>query len=97
MSTAQLKEIIDWRTTQERKGMTAYRLDKMFSVPELRQAVEKKKGAVCEFQTGSVLESRQFRMNLPYDGWVVCRHGMLKSSSSCLTLIRKLLVDSRNQ
>ena len=37
MSTAELKEIIDKRTPEERKWMTAYLLDEMFSVPELRQ------------------------------------------------------------
>lgn len=37
MSTAELKEIIDRRTPEERKWMTAYLLDEMFSVPELRQ------------------------------------------------------------
>ena len=47
MSTAQLKEIIDRRTAQECKWPTAYLLDKVFSVSELRQAAEKKKGAVC--------------------------------------------------
>ena len=41
MSTAELKEIIDQRTPEERKWMTAYLLDEMFAVPELRQtAVE---------------------------------------------------------
>jgi len=37
MSTAELKEIIDQRTPEERKWMAAYLLDEMFSVPELRQ------------------------------------------------------------
>ena len=37
MSTAELKEIIDRRTPEERKWMTAYLLDEMFSVPELQQ------------------------------------------------------------
>jgi len=37
MSTAELKKIIDQRTPEERKWMTAYLLDEMFSVPELRQ------------------------------------------------------------
>ena len=37
MSTAELKEIIDQRTPEERKWMTGYLLDEMFSVPELRQ------------------------------------------------------------
>ncbi|CAN5553922.1 hypothetical protein BH20VER1_BH20VER1_22570 [soil metagenome] len=37
MSTAELKEIIDARTLEERKWLTAYLLDQMFSVPELRQ------------------------------------------------------------
>ena len=37
MSTDELKEIIDRRTPAERKWMTAYLLDEMFSVPELRQ------------------------------------------------------------
>ena len=40
MSTAELKEIIDQRTPEERKWMTAYLLDEMFSVPELRQTAE---------------------------------------------------------
>ena len=38
MGTAELKEIIDQRTPEERKWMTAYLLDEMFSVPELRQS-----------------------------------------------------------
>jgi hypothetical protein len=40
MSTAELKEIIDTRTPEERKWMTAYLLDEMFSVPELRQTAQ---------------------------------------------------------
>jgi hypothetical protein len=40
MSTAELKEIIDRRTPEERKWMTAYLLDEMFSVPELRQTAQ---------------------------------------------------------
>jgi hypothetical protein len=40
MSTAELKEIIDQRTPEERKWMTAYLLDEMFSVPELRQTAQ---------------------------------------------------------
>ncbi len=40
MSTAELKEIIDRRTDEERRWMTAYLLDEMFSVPELRQTAE---------------------------------------------------------
>ena len=37
MSTAELKEIIDERTPEERKWMTTYLLDEMFAVPELRK------------------------------------------------------------
>ena len=37
MSTAELKQIIDQRTPEERKWMASYLLDEMFSVPELRQ------------------------------------------------------------
>jgi hypothetical protein len=40
MSTAELKEIIDQRTPEERKWMTAYLLDEMFSVPELQQTAQ---------------------------------------------------------
>jgi hypothetical protein len=40
MSTAELKEIIDKRTPEERKWMTAYLLDEMFSVPELQQTAQ---------------------------------------------------------
>jgi hypothetical protein len=40
MSTAELKEIIDRRTPEERKWMTAYLLDEMFSVPELHQTAQ---------------------------------------------------------
>ena len=40
MSTAELKQLIDARTTEERKWMTAYLLDHMFAVPELRQTAE---------------------------------------------------------
>jgi hypothetical protein len=40
MSTAELKEIIDQRTPEERKWMTAYLLDEMFLVPELRQTAQ---------------------------------------------------------
>ncbi len=40
MSTAELKNIIDRRSPEERKWMTAYLLDELFSVPELRQTVE---------------------------------------------------------
>lgn len=40
MSTAELKAIIDQRTPEERKWMTAYLLDEMFFVPELRQTAQ---------------------------------------------------------
>jgi hypothetical protein len=40
VSTAELKEIIDRRTPEERKWMTAYLLDEMFSVPELQQTAQ---------------------------------------------------------
>ena len=40
MSTAELKEIVDQRTPEERKWMTAYLLDEMFLVPELRQTAQ---------------------------------------------------------
>lgn len=40
VSTAELKQLIDQRTREERKWMTAYLLDEMFSVPELRQTAE---------------------------------------------------------
>jgi pyruvate-formate lyase len=40
MSTAELKQIIDQRTPEERKWMTAYLLDEMFSVPELHQTAQ---------------------------------------------------------
>jgi hypothetical protein len=40
MSTAELKEIIDQWTPEERKWMTAYLLDEMFAVPELRQTAQ---------------------------------------------------------
>ena len=40
MSTAELKEIIDQRTPEERKWIAAYLLDEMFSVPELRQTAQ---------------------------------------------------------
>ncbi|HYJ05151.1 MAG TPA: hypothetical protein VEX43_08455 [Chthoniobacterales bacterium] len=40
MSTAELKEIIDRRTPEEHKWMTAYLLDEMFCVPDLRQTAQ---------------------------------------------------------
>ncbi|MEY2497643.1 MAG: hypothetical protein QOD12_1199 [Verrucomicrobiota bacterium] len=40
MSTAELKEIIDQRTPEERKWMTTYLLDEMFAVPELRRTAQ---------------------------------------------------------
>ena len=40
MTTAELKEIIDQRTPEERRWMAAYLLDEMFSVPELRQTAQ---------------------------------------------------------
>lgn len=40
MSTAQLKRYLDERTPDERRWMTAYLLDEMLSVPELRQTAE---------------------------------------------------------
>ncbi len=40
MSTAELKQFIDQRTPEERQWMTSYLLDRLFSVPELRQAAE---------------------------------------------------------
>jgi hypothetical protein len=40
MSTGELKKIIDQRTPEERKWMTAYLLDEMFSAPELHQTAQ---------------------------------------------------------
>jgi hypothetical protein len=40
VSTAELKQLIDSRSVEERKWMTAYLLDQLFSVPELRQTAE---------------------------------------------------------
>ena len=40
MSTAELKQLIDARSLEERKWMTAYLLDEMFAVPELRQTAQ---------------------------------------------------------
>jgi hypothetical protein len=40
MSTAELKNMIDARTLEERRWMTAYLVDQMFSAPELRQTAE---------------------------------------------------------
>ncbi len=40
MSTAELKQIIDQRTPEEHQWMTSDLLDRMFSVPELRQTAE---------------------------------------------------------
>ena len=40
MSTAELKQMIDGRTLDERKWMTAYLLDQIFAVPELRQTAQ---------------------------------------------------------
>ena len=44
MSTAELKQIIDERTPEERQWMTSYLLDRMFAVPELRQTAEELSG-----------------------------------------------------
>jgi hypothetical protein len=43
MSTAELKEIIDQRTPEERQWMTSYLLDEMFAVPELQQTAKELK------------------------------------------------------
>ncbi len=43
MSTAELKEIIDQRTPEERQWMTSYLLDEIFAVPELQQTAEELK------------------------------------------------------
>jgi hypothetical protein len=43
MSTAELKEIIDQRTPEERQWMTSYLLDQMLAVPELQQTAEELK------------------------------------------------------
>jgi hypothetical protein len=40
MSAAEPKEIIDQRTPEERKSMTAYLLDEMFAVHTLRQTAK---------------------------------------------------------
>ncbi len=40
MSTAELKQMIDARTTEERKWIAVYLVDEMFAVPELRQTAE---------------------------------------------------------
>jgi hypothetical protein len=43
MSTAELKEIIDQRTPEERQWMTSYLLDQMLAVTELQQTAEELK------------------------------------------------------
>ena len=43
MSTAELKEIIDQRTPEERQWMTSYLLDQMLAVPGLQQTAEELK------------------------------------------------------
>ena len=64
MSTAELKEIIDQRTPEERKWMTAYLLDEMFSVPELRQTAQElaqlaqRRGALLAGRSRVHLEQR---------------------------------------
>lgn len=40
MRTAELKEIIDQRTPEERRWMTGYLLDEIFSVPDLRKTAQ---------------------------------------------------------
>jgi hypothetical protein len=40
VSTAELKQLIDARSVEERKWMAAYLLDQMFAVPELQQTAE---------------------------------------------------------
>jgi hypothetical protein len=57
MSTAELKQMIDARTTEERKWIAAYLLDQMFAVPELRQTAEEL--AVLERRRSDLLAGRQ--------------------------------------
>ncbi len=40
MSTAELKDMIDRRTPEERKWMISYLFDKIFAVPDLRQSAK---------------------------------------------------------
>lgn len=57
MSTADLKQMIDARNSEERKWMAAYLLDEMFSVPELRQTAEEL--AELARRRGDLLAGRQ--------------------------------------
>ena len=56
MSTAELKQMIDARTAEERKWIAAYLLDQMFAVPELRQTAEE--FAELERQRGDLRAGR---------------------------------------
>lgn len=61
MSTAELKQIIDQRTPEARKWMTAHLLDEMFSVPELakrRRSCRSSHAAAVIYWLGD-LESRK--------------------------------------
>ena len=57
MSTAELKEMIDARTMEERKWIAAYLLDEMFAAPELRQTAEEL--AELQRRRGDLLTGRQ--------------------------------------
>ena len=57
MSTAELKQMIDARTTEERKWIAAYLLDQMFAVPELRKTAEEL--AELQSRRGDLLAGRQ--------------------------------------
>jgi hypothetical protein len=57
MSTAELKQMIDARTAEERKWIAAYLLDQMFAVPELRQTAEEL--AELERRRGDLRAGRQ--------------------------------------
>ena len=57
MSTAELKEMIDARSLEERKWIAAYLLDEMFTVPELRQTAEEL--AELQRRRGDLLAGRQ--------------------------------------
>jgi hypothetical protein len=57
MSTAELKQMIDERTAEERKWIAAYLLDQMFAVPELRQTAEEL--AELERRRGDLRAGRQ--------------------------------------
>ena len=98
MSTAELKQMIDARTMEERKWIAAYLLDQMFAVPELRQTAEEL--AELQRRRGELLAGRErvpkleelYSRRLAVAGWLLWAAAMVSGAFALLAEWRMLVL-----